>query len=82
MAAAPAGILANAAALLRASGLILRGGFNFDDGEAAPAGPDGAPALSVLLVGQAGARAVAAFPAWRAAARRGSKIRSTPGRAR
>jgi hypothetical protein len=34
--------------------LILRGGFNFAPDEAAPPGPSGSPAKSVLLVGQAG----------------------------
>lgn len=48
-----------------AQGLILRGGFVFGDGDIAPAGVDGAPAKSVLLVGQAGAAPWRQFTAWR-----------------
>jgi hypothetical protein len=50
------------AALLR-HGLILRGGFDFaGDG---PSGPSGAPAKSVLLVGQAGPAPWPHFIRWR-----------------
>ncbi len=52
-------------AALAPHGLILRGGFNFNDGEAAPPGPAGAPAKSVLLVGNAGAGYWPHFQAWR-----------------
>ena len=47
-------------------GLALRGGFNFEPGEAAPEGPGGRPARAVLLVGQMGRQAWAPFQAWRA----------------
>jgi hypothetical protein len=50
---------------LAASGLILRGGFNFCAGEAAPAAGSGAAARSVLLVGQAGAAPWPHFLLWR-----------------
>lgn len=50
--------------LLRKGGLILRGGFNFDGDR--PAGPSGAPAKSVLLVGQAGDAPWRHFLRWRA----------------
>ncbi|WP_420107544.1 hypothetical protein [Mesorhizobium qingshengii] len=53
------------AAALSANGLILRGGFTFADCEEAPHGPSGAPAKSVLLVGQAGAAPWAHFLRWR-----------------
>ena len=53
------------AAALCANGLILRGGFTFADGEEAPHGPSGAPARSVLLVGQAGATPWPHFLRWR-----------------
>lgn len=49
---------------LAAHGLILRGGFTFPEGEEAPAGPSGAPARSVLLVGQAGAAPWPHFRKW------------------
>lgn len=52
-------------AALAASGLILRGGFGFAPGEAAPAGPSGTPARSVLLVGQAGGAPWPHFLRWR-----------------
>ncbi|PLP60557.1 hypothetical protein CYK37_05365 [Mesorhizobium loti] len=48
-----------------AHGLILRGGFVFNDGEATPVGPGGAPAKSVVLVGQAGAAPWPHFMKWR-----------------
>jgi hypothetical protein len=51
---------------LSAHGLILRGGFNFGDRDSAPPGPSGAPARSVLLVGQAGAAPWPHFLEWRA----------------
>ncbi|WP_217569032.1 4Fe-4S dicluster domain-containing protein [Mesorhizobium sp. GbtcB19] len=53
------------AAALAAHGLILRGGFNFGDGEMAPAAGAAAPARSVLLVGQAGAAPWPHFQRWR-----------------
>jgi hypothetical protein len=52
-------------AALSPSGLILRGGINFDAGEDTPPGPTGAPAKAVLLVGQGGAAPWPHFEAWR-----------------
>lgn len=49
---------------LAAHGLILRGGFVFSLKEEAPPGPSGAPARSVLLVGQAGAGPWPHFRNW------------------
>jgi ferredoxin len=49
---------------LARNGLILRGGFNFADGENVPAGPSGVFAKSVLLVGQAGAAPWPYFQRW------------------
>ncbi|TGV75977.1 hypothetical protein EN801_038345, partial [Mesorhizobium sp. M00.F.Ca.ET.158.01.1.1] len=46
-------------------GLIVRGGFNFVDGEDVPLGSSGVPARSVLLVGQAGAAPWPHFLRWR-----------------
>src|SRR5690606_5356613 len=60
-------IAATAAELLAPHGLILRGGFDFAEGEEAPAGPSGAPAKALLLVGQAGASIWPHFERWRAA---------------
>ncbi|MDX8439813.1 4Fe-4S dicluster domain-containing protein [Mesorhizobium australafricanum] len=57
----PVGEIATA---LAANGLILRGGFNFCDDEAAPAAGSAAPAKSVLLVGQAGAAPWPHFQRW------------------
>lgn len=51
---------------LAANGLILRGGFSFRDGEDRPAGPSGAPARALLLVGNAGAGYWPQFGRWRA----------------
>src|SRR5690606_36294903 len=48
-------------------GLLLRGGFRFRHDENAPTGPSGAPARSVLLVGNAGAAYWTGFQAWLAA---------------
>lgn len=45
-------------------GLILRGGFDFDDGEQRPFGPSGLPARFVLLVGTAGAGWWRGFRRW------------------
>ncbi|MBZ9845485.1 4Fe-4S dicluster domain-containing protein [Mesorhizobium sp. CA5] len=59
------GTVEEIAAALAANGLILRGGFSFGDDEVAPAGPSGAPAKSVLLVGQAGAAHWPHFQRWR-----------------
>src|SRR5690606_6250244 len=53
------------AAALARHGLILRGGFNFAPDEAAPPGPSGSPARSVLLVGQAGDAPWPHFLRWR-----------------
>ena len=50
---------------LSSDGLILRGGFNFAPDETAPPGPYGAPAKSVLLVGQAGDAPWSHFLRWR-----------------
>lgn len=50
---------------LAAHGLILRGGFVFEDDDAAPESPEKAPAKSVLLVGQAGAAPWPHFMEWR-----------------
>ncbi len=50
---------------LAASGLILRGGFNFTEADAAPASLTGEPAKAVLLVGQAGAAPWPHFLRWR-----------------
>lgn len=52
------------AGALSPDGLILRGGFNFTPGDAPPAGPSGALARSVLLVGQAGAAPWPHFQRW------------------
>lgn len=53
------------AAILAEHGLVLRGGFSFGDGETAPTGPNGRPAGSLLLVGQAGASIWPHFSRWR-----------------
>lgn len=58
--------LERAAAALAPSGLILRGGFNFDAGETRPPGPGGAAARAVLLVGNGGAAYWRQFSQWRA----------------
>ncbi|TPL36338.1 4Fe-4S dicluster domain-containing protein [Mesorhizobium sp. B2-4-6] len=58
------GTVEEIAAVLAASGLILRGGFSFGDDAVAPAGPSGAPAKSMLLVGQAGAAPWPYFQRW------------------
>jgi len=50
--------------MLAPDGLILRGGFDFPDDEAAPLGPSGRPARAVLLVGQAGASVWPQFSRW------------------
>ena len=52
---------------LAAHGLSPRGGFCFGEGEAAPAGPSGEPARSVLLVGHGGGSIWPYFTAWREA---------------
>lgn len=61
----PADPVAAAAQLLAPDGLTLRGGFDFSDDEAAPPGPSGQAARSVLLVGQAGASVWPHFSRWR-----------------
>jgi hypothetical protein len=58
--------LPDIAEALAGHGLIARGGFSFDAGENAPAGPGGSPARSVVLVGQAGASVWPYFSKWRA----------------
>lgn len=57
------GLIESIAAALARDGLILRGGFNFADGEQATPGLSGAK--SVLLVGQAGAAPWPHFLRWR-----------------
>lgn len=52
---------------LSASGLIVRGGFNFSYSEDAPSGPAGKSARSVLLIGNAGAAYWPRFQRWRQA---------------
>lgn len=52
-------------AALAGHGLIPRGDFVFGGDESAPPGPTGAPARSVLLVGQAGADPWPHFLRWR-----------------
>ncbi|RWE40629.1 MAG: hypothetical protein EOS78_08375 [Mesorhizobium sp.] len=59
------GMIEEITAALGANGLILRGGFRLGDDEVAPAGFSGAPARSVLLVGQAGAAPWPHFLRWR-----------------
>jgi hypothetical protein len=55
---------ARLAAALSQHGLILRGGFNFAADDDPPPGLSGAPARSVLLIGQAGAAPWPHFRAW------------------
>ncbi|MFZ1682062.1 MAG: hypothetical protein WAT70_13670 [Rhizobiaceae bacterium] len=50
--------------MLAERGLMLRGGFRFDAGEEAPAGPGGGTARSLLLVGNAGTGMWREFSAW------------------
>jgi hypothetical protein len=57
--------LAKIVAALSSHGLILRGGFSFSSKDDPPAGPSGAPAKSVLLVGQAGVAPWPHFTRWR-----------------
>ncbi|HWK64499.1 MAG TPA: hypothetical protein VNS34_06140 [Rhizobiaceae bacterium] len=57
-------LLEDISASLGATGLILRGGFNFDDGDHPPPGPSGRAAKSVVLVGHAGASHWPYFKAW------------------
>jgi hypothetical protein len=59
-----AGRIASMAGFLAKTGLILRGGISFEEGEFAPTGPNGAPAKSVLLVGHAGSSIWPDFSAW------------------
>ncbi len=58
---------ARIAEALAAHGLILRGGFDFEPGEATPPDVSGKPAKAVLLVGQAGAAPWPHFRRWRRA---------------
>lgn len=58
-------MIAAISSLLQTHGLILRGGFAFGAGEAAPAGPSGGAARSLLLVGQAGGAPWPHFLRWR-----------------
>lgn len=53
-------------AALAAHRLLPRGGLVFGEGDAAPAGPSGAPARAVVLVGHAGASIWPHVEAWRA----------------
>lgn len=62
-----ADLIERAAAALAPSGLIPRGGLNFAPDEERPAGPGGAPARAVILVGNAGAAYWRHFSRWRAA---------------
>ena len=57
--------LERTAAALAVHGLIPRGGFAFGAGDAAPDGPSGRPARSVLLVGHGGGTIWPHFSAWR-----------------
>ncbi len=57
--------LQHATDALAGHGLILRGGFAFGAGEAAPDGPDGQPARAVLLIGHGGGTIWPHFSAWR-----------------
>ena len=50
--------------VLARHGLVVRGGFDFDPGEVRPAGPSGAPARCVLLIGHAGGAAWPHFSSW------------------
>ncbi|TPI27843.1 4Fe-4S dicluster domain-containing protein [Mesorhizobium sp. B3-2-1] len=59
------GMIEEITAALGAHGLILRGGFLFPDHEGIAHGALGAPAKSVLLVGQAGAAPWRHFLRWR-----------------
>ncbi|WP_181169689.1 4Fe-4S dicluster domain-containing protein [Mesorhizobium sp. B2-3-13] len=59
------GMIGEITAALGANGLILRGGFLFPHHDGAPHGVSGAPAKSVLLVGQAGAAPWPHFLRWR-----------------
>jgi ferredoxin len=59
------GMIEGITAALGANGLILRGGFVFPDNEDALHGASGAPARSLLLVGQAGAAPWPHFLRWR-----------------
>lgn len=61
------GTLPALADALATQGLLLRGGFRFEHDEDTPAGPSGAPARAVLLVGNAGAAYWTGFQAWLAA---------------
>ena len=51
--------------MLAPHGLMPRGGFDFAASDAAPAGPDGLPARSVLLIGHGGGSIREPFNAWR-----------------
>lgn len=59
------GLITELSQTLSPRGLILRGGFNFDLSDVAPPGLSGAPAMAVLLVGQAGAAPWPHFSRWR-----------------
>jgi hypothetical protein len=61
----PSSDLDKISAALAVQGLIQRGGFVFGDSDAAPDGPAGRAARSVLLVGQAGAAPWPHFRRWR-----------------
>ena len=57
------------AAALEPTGLTVRGALNFSRDENVPAGPDGYPARSVLLVGNVGAAFWPVFKRWYAQGR-------------
>lgn len=65
--------LAVIAEALALHGLIPRGGFDFEPGNVTAAGPSGAPAKSVLLVGHAGSAPWPHFLRWREAQPAGIK---------
>jgi hypothetical protein len=58
---------AGMAGKLSQHGLAVRGGFAFEFGEAAPVGPSGNPARSVILIGNTGPAMWPQFSAWRSA---------------
>jgi len=62
---ATAAVVDDISAALAIYGLISRGGFVFSVGEAAPVGPSGASARSVMLVGHAGDAPWPHFRKWR-----------------
>lgn len=65
MSSAPTDPIATASFGLSRHGLIARGGFNVGVGEISPPALSGAPARSVLLIGNGGAEYWPRFEAWR-----------------